>query len=85
MWDKEEDINIGGKKRKKLSIRIKVDLYAVCLSKIIYCLLLYLKTILIPPPPHHHHQILGISITRRKEFRKYRPKLFDLEEDKTKD
>ena len=46
--EKEEDIKISGKKRKRRSIRIKVDLYEVCISGIIYCLLFYFKTILIP-------------------------------------
>ena len=47
-WEKEEDIKIGGKKRNICSIRIKVDLYEVCLSGIIYCLLFYFQTILTP-------------------------------------
>ena len=51
LWEKEEDIKISGKKRKRRSIRIKVDFYEVCLSYIIYCLLFYFMTILIPPPP----------------------------------
>ena len=48
LWDKEEDINIIGKKRKRLSILIRVYLYEVCLSGIIYFLLFYFKTILTP-------------------------------------
>ena len=48
LWEKEEYIQISGKKRKRGSIRIKVDLYVVCLSKIIYCLLFYFMTILTP-------------------------------------
>ena len=48
LWYKEEDIQISGKKRKRCSIRLKVDFYEVCLSKIIYCLLFYFKTILTP-------------------------------------
>ena len=32
LWEKEEDIKISGKKRKLRSIRIKDDLYEVCLS-----------------------------------------------------
>ena len=48
MWDKEEDIKISVKKSKRRSIRIKVDFYEVCLSKIVYCLLFELLTILIP-------------------------------------
>ena len=39
LLDKEEDINISGKKRKIRSIWMKVDLYEVFISKIIYCLL----------------------------------------------
>ena len=48
LWEKEEDIKISGNNRKRHSIRIKVDLYEVCLSKIIYCLLFYFMNILIP-------------------------------------
>ena len=48
LWEKEEDINIIGNKRKRLSIRKNIDLYEVCLSYIIYCLLFYFMTILIP-------------------------------------
>ena len=48
MWYKEEDIKISGKKRNICLIRIKVDLYDVCLFEIICCLLFYFKTILIP-------------------------------------
>ena len=48
LWGKEEYINISGKKKKRYPIRIKSDLYEVCLSGIIYCLLFYFKTILIP-------------------------------------
>ena len=59
MWDKEEDTKISGKKRKIRSIRIKVDLYEVCISKIIYCLLFYFKTILTPFFP----AILMVSIS----------------------
>ena len=50
LWDKEEDLNLSGKKRKIRSIRIKVDLYEICLYYIIYCLLFYFKTILTPFP-----------------------------------
>ena len=39
---------LSGKKRNILSIQIKVDLYEVFLSGIIYCLLFYFKTILTP-------------------------------------
>ena len=48
LWDKEEEINLTGKKSKRRSIRIKVDYYEVCISGIIYCLLSYFKTIIIP-------------------------------------
>ena len=48
LWEKAEDIKISGKNRKRRSIWINVDLYEVCLSKIIYCLLFYFNTILIP-------------------------------------
>ena len=48
LWEKEEDKKINGKKRKRRPIRMKVDLYEVCLSEIIYCLLFYFKTILTP-------------------------------------
>ena len=51
LWEKEEDIKLSGKKRKRCSIWIKVDLYEVCLSYIIYCLLFYFKTILTPFSP----------------------------------
>ena len=54
IWEKEEEIHISVKKRKRRSIRIKVDLYEVCLSYIIYCLLFYFITILYS---------LGIEIT----------------------
>ena len=47
--------------------------------KIIYCLIFYFKTILIQ---FLSRQISGISLTRIKEFRKYWPKGFELEEDK---
>ena len=32
LWEKEEDTKISGKKGKRLSIRIKFDLYEVCIS-----------------------------------------------------
>ena len=79
LWEKEEDIKISGKKRKRRSIGIKVYLYEVCLSEIIYYLLFYLKTILTPFPPC---QISGIYPTREMEFKKYWPQGFELEEDK---
>ena len=79
LWEKEEEINLSGKKRKRRSIRIKVYLYEVCLSEIIYYLLFYLKTILTPFPPC---QISGIYPTREMEFKKYWPQGFELEEDK---
>ena len=46
LWQKEEDIKIRGNNRNRRSIQIKVDLYEVFLSKIVYCLLFYFKTIL---------------------------------------
>ena len=51
LWEKKKEIKISGKKRKGRSIRIKVDLYEVCLSYIIYCILFYFKTTLTPFPP----------------------------------
>ena len=48
MCEKEEVQKISGKKRKRRSIRMEVDLYEVCLSYIIYCLLFYFVTILTP-------------------------------------
>ena len=30
LWEKEEDIKLSGNKSKRLSIRVKVDLYEVC-------------------------------------------------------
>ena len=48
MWEKEEDINIGGNNRKRRSIQIKIDLYEFFPSIIIYCLLFYFMAILIP-------------------------------------
>ena len=42
IWQKEEAQKISGKKRQIISIIIKVDLYEVCLSYIIYCLIFYL-------------------------------------------
>ena len=47
-WEKEEDIRTSGNNRKRRSTRIKVDLYEVCISKIIYRFLFYFKTILMP-------------------------------------
>ena len=37
---------MSGKKRKKRSIRLTVDFYNVCISYIICCLLVYIRTIL---------------------------------------
>ena len=48
LWEKEEDLKLSGKKRNRRSIRVKVDLYEVCRSYFIYCLLFYFKTILTP-------------------------------------
>ena len=84
LWDKEEEININGKNRKMCSISINVYLYEVYLSYIIYCLMFYFMNIIthLPPPPC---QICGITLNRGKNFRKYWPKIFELEEDKAKD
>ena len=30
LWEKEEDLKLSGKKRKRCSIWVKVDLYEVC-------------------------------------------------------
>ena len=46
IWEKEEELNLSGKKRKRRSIWLKVDLYEVCQSYFIYCLLFYFKFIL---------------------------------------
>ena len=46
LWEKEEELKLSGKKRKRRSIWVKVDLYEVCLSYFIYCLLFYFKIIL---------------------------------------
>ena len=42
MWEKERQIKINGNKRKRSSIRTKVDLYEVFLSYIIYFLLFFI-------------------------------------------
>ena len=63
LCEKEEEINISGKKRKRRSIRIKVDFYEFCLSYIIYCLLFYFKTIL---TAFFFYHISGISLTKGK-------------------
>ena len=49
---KEEEIKISGNNRKMHSIKIKVDLYEVCLYYIIYCLLFYFMIILTSFTPH---------------------------------
>ena len=46
LWEKEEEIKISGKKSKRRSISINVDLYDFCLSYIVYCLLFYFMTTL---------------------------------------
>ena len=74
LWKKEEAHEIIRKKRKRRQIRTKVDLYNVCLSYIIYCLIFYIMTILTPFPSR---QICSISHTRGKEFRKYWPQGFE--------
>ena len=50
LWEKEEDLKLSGKKRKRRSIRVKFDLYKDFRSFFIYCLLFYFKTILTPFP-----------------------------------
>ena len=66
LWGKEECINISGNKKKRYSIRIKSDLYEVCLSEIIYCLLFYFKTILIPFfPPARFVVSLSLGVITR--------------------
>ena len=59
---------------------IKVYFNEVCLSYIIYYLLLYFMAILTP-----FFHIRGISRNRGKEFRTYWPKLFESEEYKDAD
>ena len=46
--EKEEDLKLSGRKRNRRLIWVKVDLYEVCQSYFIYCLLFYFKTILTP-------------------------------------
>ena len=75
----KKEINLSGKKRKRRSIQIKVDLYEVCISGIIYCLLFYFPTILTSFFPRH---ISGISLTRGKKSRKYWPQGFESEANK---
>ena len=48
LWEKEEELNLSGKKRKRRSIWAKVDLYEVCRSYFIYCLLFYFRIKLTP-------------------------------------
>ena len=66
LWEKEGDIKLSVKKRKRSSIGIKFDLYEVFLSGIIYCLLFYSQTILTPFPPspdflYLSHQVKGVQ------------------------
>ena len=51
LWDKEEKQKIIGRNSKRCSIRMKVDLYEVSLSYIIYCLFLFCEynNTLLPP------------------------------------
>ena len=69
LWDKEEAQKMSGKKMNIRLIRVKVDLYEVFLSYIIYCLLFYIMNI----PTPLFCQICGISHSRGKEFMKYWP------------
>ena len=55
-------------------------MYEVCQSKIIYFLLFYFKTIIIP---FLSHRVSGTCFTRGKDFRKYWPQGFGLEEEKS--
>ena len=64
LWEKEEEIKLSGKKRKRLSIQIKVDFYEVCISYIIYCLLFYFKNILTPFTPPTIFQV-SLSLEER--------------------
>ena len=48
LWDKEEDLKLSGKNRKRCSIWVKIDLYEVYQSYFICCLLFYFKIILTP-------------------------------------
>ena len=66
--------NLSLKKRKRRSVWINVDLYEVCLSGIIYCLIFYFPTIL---KPFFFRQISGIYLTSGKDFRKYLPQGFE--------
>ena len=79
LWEKKGDIKPIGNKRKRRSIWIKVDLYEVCISYTVHCLLFYFKTI---HTPFNLHQISGISLTRGTKFGKYWPRGFELEADK---
>ena len=68
--EKEESQKRIVNKRKTFSCSVRVFLYEVCLSYIIYCLLFYIMTIL---TPFHPIKICGISHTRGKEFMNYCP------------
>ena len=48
LWDKKELQKTSVKKRKMFLIKVKFNLYEICLSYIIYCLLFYIMTILTP-------------------------------------
>ena len=41
LWEKEEEQNLSGKKRKRRSIRAKVDLYGVCFLFYFLCSILF--------------------------------------------
>ena len=62
LWNKKDDKNLSGKKRKRRSIQINVDLYEVCLSYIIFCLLFYFNNILTPPPTKF---MISLSLGKR--------------------
>ena len=48
MWDNEESKNISGNKSRKHSVRLRVDIYGVCLSYLIFYLIYDIVTILTP-------------------------------------
>ena len=48
VWEKKEDLRLSGNKSTRRSIQVKFDLYEVCRSYFIHCLLFYFKNILKP-------------------------------------
>ena len=55
LWEKEEAQKISRKKIKTPSIRLKFDLYEVCISYFIPCLIYFTMAILPPPVPYLWH------------------------------